>query len=217
MLCTMTWRIDPLRLLTRRELAKVLADLDDRATRSASARLNRVLVRLACCCGLRVSEIAQLRMADAQLDVGRPHLRIRGETAKGGHARTVPLWWDRGTLESIRAWKRERLGADTGPGDYFVSSGKNQGRALSRHTLRKRFRTACKALGTERLQRLTIHHGRHTFISHALAGGRTLAEVRDAAGHTSVLTTSIYLHVAVDDDAVVGNLFDIARVAADVP
>ena len=29
---------------------------------------------------------------------------------------------------------------------------------------------------------LTIHHGRHTFISHALAGGRTLAEVRDAAG-----------------------------------
>jgi len=36
---------------------------------------------------------------------------------------------------------------------------------------------------------LTIHHGRHTFISHALAGGRT-AEVRDAAGHSSVLVTS---------------------------
>jgi integrase len=37
---------------------------------------------------------------------------------------------------------------------------------------------------------VTIHHGRHTFISHALAGGRTLAEVRDAAGHANVSITS---------------------------
>jgi site-specific recombinase XerD len=47
---------------------------------------------------------------------------------------------------------------------------------------------------------------RHTFISHALTGGRTLAEVRDAAGHANVSITSTYLHVAVDDQAV-GNLF----------
>ena len=69
---------------------------------------------------------------------------------------------------------------------------------MSRHTLRKRFLTACKVLGTERLATLTIHHGRHTFISHALAGGRTLAEVRDAAGHANVSITSGYLHVVVD-------------------
>jgi integrase len=83
------------------------------------------------------------------------------------------------------------------------------GRPLSRHTLRKRFLTACKSLGLARLKTLTIHHGRHTFISHALAGGRrTLAEVRDAAGHANVSITSAYLHVAVDDDGTVGNLFD---------
>ena len=46
----------------------------------------------------------------------------------------------------------------------------------------------------------------HTFISHALAGGRTLAEVRDAAGHSNVTVTSGYLHVAVEDDGV-GELF----------
>jgi site-specific recombinase XerD len=57
------------------------------------------------------------------------------------------------------------------------------------------------------LESLTIHHGRHTFISHALAGGRTLAEVRDAAGHANVSITSGYLHVAVDDETGVGNLF----------
>jgi site-specific recombinase XerD len=58
----------------------------------------------------------------------------------------------------------------------------------------------------ERLESLTIHHGRHTFISHALAGGRTLAEVRDAVGHANVSITSGYLHVAVDNDSV-GLLF----------
>jgi integrase len=66
--------------------------------------------------------------------------------------------------------------------------------------------TACKKLGRERLETLTIHHGRHTFISHALAGHRTLAEVRDAAGHANVSITSAYLHIAVEDDAV-GELF----------
>jgi len=85
--------------------------------------------------------------------------------------------------------------------------GRAVGMPLSRHTLRKRFRTACKVLGRDRLATLTIHHGRHTFISHALAGGRTLAEVRDAAGHGNVSITSIYLHVAVEDEMAVGNLF----------
>ena len=81
---------------------------------------------------------------------------------------------------------------------------------MSRHTLRKRFRTACKVLGLARLETLTIHHGRHTFISHALAGNRTLAEVRDAAGHANVSITSTYLHVLVDDEELVGNLFSLS-------
>ncbi len=56
---------------------------------------------------------------------------------------------------------------------------------------------------------LTIHHGRHTFISHAVAGS-TLAEVRDAAGHCNVSITSGYLHVVVNDKAAVGHLFHFA-------
>jgi hypothetical protein len=41
----------------------------------------------------------------------------------------------------------------------------------------------CKILGAARLETLTIHHGRHTFISHALVGGRTLAEqIREVIG-----------------------------------
>ena len=56
-----TWRIEPTKILTRRELACVLEDLHSRAERSQSARLNLIIFRLACCCGLRVSEIAGLK------------------------------------------------------------------------------------------------------------------------------------------------------------
>ena len=54
---------------------------------------------------------------------------------------------------------------------------------VSSATLRKGFPTACESLGLDHIAMLTIHHGRQTFISHALAGHRTLAEVRNAAGH----------------------------------
>jgi integrase len=58
---------------------------------------------------------------------------------------------------------------------------------------------SARSLGAARLETLRFTIGRRTFISHALAGGRTLAEVRDAAGHANVSITSGYLHVAVDD------------------
>ena len=120
----------------------------------------------------------------------------------------VPLWWDAGTLADLQKWKTHRVEQGAQADDCFIVSlcDKRLGTKLSRHTLRKRFLTACKSLGTDRVAMLTIHHGRHTFISHAFAGHRKLAEVRDAAGHANVSITSAYLHVAVEDDAV-GELF----------
>jgi integrase len=200
---------DATKILTRREIANVLADLKRKAPRSPGTRLNLVLFRLACCCGLRASEIAALQIDDVRVGIARPHIRIRRGAAKGGRPRTVPLWWDAGTLADITAWHAERVDHGAPPSASFLDSHRpgREPRPLSRHTLRKRFRTACKVLGPDRLRTLTIHHGRHTFISHALAGGRTLAEVRDAAGHANVSITSGYLHVAVDDAAEIGRLF----------
>ena len=201
-------RVDATKILSRRELATVLADLQRKASRSANTWLNLILVRLSCCCGLRASEIANLRISDIRVEPSRPHIRIRRGASKGGRSRMVPLWWDSGTLADLAKWKAERLRLGATPDAPFVSSlrlGRPM-KTLSRHTLRRRFRTACKVLGRERLETLTIHHGRHTFISHALAGHRTLAEVRDAAGHANVSITSAYLHVAVEDDGV-GELF----------
>ena len=200
--------VDPTKILTRQELRLVLANL--KRQRSKQGHMNLILFRLAACCGLRASEIAHLRMADVRTDGSRPHLRIRRAAAKGHKARVVPLWWDAGTLADLTTWKQQRTNQAASPDDLFLVSPR-PGRSkisFSRHTLRRRFRTACKVLGLARLNSLTIHHGRHTFISHALAGGRTLPEVRDAAGHANVSITSAYLHVAVEDEGV-GELFGV--------
>ena len=126
----------------------------------------------------------------------------------------MPLWWDAGTLADLTAWKAERLQQGVEYAGPFIAALRSRRGStyLSRHTLRKRYRTACKVLSTNRIASLTIHHGRHTFISHALAGGRSLAEVRDAAGHANVSITSGYLHAVVDDDGV-GDLFGFAAMS----
>lgn len=59
-----TWTVDVTRVLTRKELATVLADAKAKAERSLNAQRNLAIVRLACCCGLRVSEIGALVTAD---------------------------------------------------------------------------------------------------------------------------------------------------------
>jgi integrase len=195
------WNIDASQILTRSELAKVLGDLKRRSDRLPNVGMNLAIVRLACCCGLRASEIGGLRLADVVVGIPRPFIAVRAETAKLRRPRRVPLWWDAGTLEDLTRWKERRQSQGAASVDPFVCSLQRAtfGSALSRHVLRRRFLTACRILGWDRVRTLTIHHGRHTFISHALAGGRTLAEVRAAAGHTSLATTSVYLHIAVDD------------------
>jgi integrase len=203
------WNVDASQILTRGELVQVLGDLRRRSDRLPNVGMNLAIVRLACCCGLRASEIGGLRLANIVVGIPRPYVAVRAERAKLGRPRRVPLWWDAGTLEDLTAWKNARESQGGRSVEPYICSQQRAtfGSALNRHVLRRRFLTACRALGWDRLRTLTIHHGRHSFISHALAGSRTLAEVRAAAGHASLQTTSAYLHVAVDDEGEPGNLF----------
>ena len=64
MLYTRDWQIDATSILTKEEIGAVLANLHRNGTRSLNTRMNLAIFRLACCCGLRVSEIAGLQTAD---------------------------------------------------------------------------------------------------------------------------------------------------------
>jgi integrase len=224
------WKVDQNKILSREEIALVLDDLKRRGRRSVNSRQNLTIFRLATCCGLRASEIAGLTLQNIKLSNQKPHINIPRAIAKRKKHRLVPIWWDRSTLDDIMAWKDERKTQGAEASDYFVCALHQDviGKQLTRINIRHRFQVACRILGDERLvigeeayaedsskkgksytKHLTIHHGRHSFCSHALAGGRSLAEVRDAAGHQDISTTSVYTHVVADDGSV-GNLFDFA-------
>lgn len=197
-------QVDPIRILSVDELLTVLDDLDRRAKRAQNSAVNRVIFRLSACCGLRRMEIAGLELRDFQVEGERPYIHIRRDNTKGKEekrrARKVPLWWDQGTRECLHQWLTARTcqGA-TGSDPYVCSIGKRRsGSRLSPVAVSRRWETAIRILGS-RASDLTIHCGRHTFISHALAGGHSLPAVRDAAGHANIATTSIYLH-AIEED-----------------
>lgn len=185
--------------LGRHEVRAVIEDLHRRAKRSIRSKCNLAIFRLACCCGLRVSEIRGLNCGDLRLYSPRPDLRVRKETTKGQkhkrRARFVPLWWDKGTLKDLRDWAAVRESQGAGRTDPFICGQFDYaGERLARGSIADRWRTAIRVLGPERVKQLSIHSGRHTFCTHALAAGRTLAEVKAAAGHTCIGSTNIYIH-----------------------
>jgi integrase len=193
--------LDKTRILTRCEIVRVIADLK-RRRRSVNTRQNLIVFRLSACCGLRVSEISGLRLCDVETVGPHPQILVPESPAKRWRPRTVPLWWDRETLADIEAWKRERIGAGAQGSDPLVCSQHKdtRGKKLSERNLQHRWTVAIKVLGKERVKRLSIQKGRHSFCSHALAGGRTITEVRDAAGHAKLATTYMYVHAVHGDE-----------------
>ncbi len=217
------------KILHRTEIGRVLAELHRKARRSKNTKLTLTLFRLTTCAGLRVSEATGLRLRNVCVNVDRPRIKVPAAVAKGrkirrtngkpvkvGHravAREISLLWDAGTLADLRSWKefRERQGASAN--GYFLCSQQATafGRRLDRRNAGYRFKGACQVLGVDRANELSVHCGRHSYISHALSGGKSLAEVKMAAGHGSVATTNLYVHSCADDDDEIGNLFDFSH------
>ena len=204
--------MDRTRILSRSEMAEVVAELK-RKRRSVNTRQNLVVFRLSACCGLRVSEIAGLRLCDVQTVGPHPHILIPESPAKRWRPRRVPLWWDTETLVDIEAWKLERIESGAGSADPLVCSQHRdtRGKKLSPRNLQHRWSVAIKVLGKDRVKRLSIQKGRHTFCSHALVNGRTIAEVRDAAGHANLATTAIYLRAVNSDEKLPSQLVEVER------
>src|SRR5262245_25324147 len=100
--------MDNTKVLTRTEVATVLQELH-RKRMSFNTRQNAVVVRLAVCCGLRVSEIVGISLNNVKLEGARPFVYVPKTVGKGRKSRRVPLWWDGATLAALTEWKRERL------------------------------------------------------------------------------------------------------------
>ncbi len=154
---------------------------------------HRAILAVIYSAGLRISEAINLRPSD--IDSDRKQIRILG---KGNKYRYTLL--SDNVLGILRMyWKAYR------PIKYLFE-GHIKGQPISRSTIQIVFRKAIKKTGINK--QATVHSLRHSFATHLLESGVNLKIIQSLLGHSSLRTTSIYLHVTKFDPASIMSPFD---------
>ena len=157
-----------------RSMAAAIESID---TSSPEGMRDRAIVETLYATGLRISELASLRVGDVSGDT----VTVRG---KGGKMRVVPLGRPaQRALQAYLSQARRRL-ADSGSevSLFLGTRGAPMGPRSLRRTVHRHVATFPHAL-------------RHSFATHLLEGGADLRTVQDLLGHTDLATTQIYTAV----------------------
>ena len=147
---------------------------------------NRAIIETLYSCGLRVSELVSLRLADLFFDDG--FLRVIG---KGDKQRLVPVSAEAVRLITLYIEQRRTLPVDAKHADILFLN--NKGRKLSRIMVFYIIRDAVAKAGITK--NVSPHTFRHSFATHLLEGGADIRQVQELLGHESILTTEIYTHL----------------------
>ena len=134
--------------------------------------------------GLRVSEIVALRITDIDSDRGQIAVR----QAKGFKDRYVPL--SPTLLEQLREYWRICRPTE------FLFEHEVFGGPLSIRTVQVIFQKAKMAAGINK--KVSTHSLRHSYATHLLEAGADLLSIRNQLGHSSIATTTVYLHLKED-------------------
>lgn len=148
---------------------------------------DRAIIEMLYSCGLRVSELCNLKLSDLSLEEG--YIRVTG---KGMKQRLVPL--SPRAIDELQLWFDDRRQLDIKPGeeDYvFVSHRRRQ--HLSRITVFHNIRLYAEQAGITKT--ISPHTFRHTFATHLLEGGANLRAIQMMLGHESLATTQLYTHL----------------------
>ena len=138
-------------------------------------------------CGLRISELCNLRIS--QLYLEDKYIRVKG---KGSKERLVPI--EGVAIDRVREWLVTRMGYKVKPSeeDYvFVSL--TRGSRLSRISLFVYIKDYAERAGIKK--NISPHTFRHSFATHLLEGGANLRAIQMMLGHEDISTTEIYMHI----------------------
>lgn len=148
---------------------------------------NRAIIETLFSCGLRVSELVNLRLSDLYL--ADEYLCVEG---KGRKERLVPL--SAKAINELRLWfavRAEMTNIKTGHEDYVFLN--RRGAKLTRTMILIMIkRTAIEAGITKKISPHTL---RHSFATSLLEGGADLRAIQVMLGHESISTTEIYTHI----------------------
>ena len=170
--------------LSFNEIEKLIAQLDQS---TAEGVRNKAILETMYSCGLRVTELIQLKLSSFYPDLG--FIRVTG---KGNKERLVPIGTD--AIKFIKLYKenvRVHQGIQNGFEDIIFLN--RRGKGLSRVMIFYIIKDL--VLKAEIHKTVSPHTFRHSFATHLVEGGADLRAVQEMLGHESITTTEIYTHL----------------------
>lgn len=170
--------------LSFEEIENIIAQID--VSKPEGGR-NKAILETMYSCGLRVSEVINLKISCLYLDVG--FIRVIG---KGDKERLVPIGND--AIKYITIYKND-IRVHTQPKNGFedILFLNKFGKNLSRVMIFYIIKTLAAAAGITK--NISPHTFRHSFATHLVEGGADLRAVQEMLGHESITTTEIYTHL----------------------
>lgn len=170
-------------ILTVEEIDNLIGAID-RSTREGQR--NCAILETLYSCGLRVSELCNLKISDLYLNEG--FIKVDG---KGNKQRLVPI--SPKAIKEIKNYfitRNEGLIKPEFEDFVFISKfGKNISRIMVFHIIKE------LAEKTGLKKKISPHTFRHSFATHLLEGGANLRAIQCMLGHESIGTTEIYTHI----------------------
>jgi integrase/recombinase XerD len=170
--------------LSFEEIEKMISEID--LSKPEGGR-NKAILETMYSCGLRVSEVVNLKISQLYLDVG--FIRVIG---KGDKERLVPI--GKSAIKYINLYKkniRVHVAPQKGKEDILFLN--YRGGALSRVMIFYIIKDLALKAGIKKT--VSPHTFRHSFATHLVEGGADLRAVQEMLGHASITTTEIYTHL----------------------
>ncbi len=165
------------------EIDQIIASID---LSTPEGLRNKTMIELLYGCGLRVSELCDLKISNIFLDV--EFLKVVG---KGKKERLVPI--GASALQNLNYYleDRKQIDAAKGFGDFlFLNRFK---KSISRISVFNIIKDLALKAGIKKS--ISPHTFRHSFATHLIEGGADLHAVQEMLGHSSITTTEIYTHL----------------------
>lgn len=166
------------------EIENIIAQID--LSKPEGGR-NKAILETMYSCGLRVSEVVNLKISQLFLDAG--FIRVIG---KGDKERLVPI--GRSAIKYINIYRNDiRTHVNVKPGYENILFLNKRGTGISRVMIFLIIKDLAKKAGIKK--NISPHTFRHSFATHLIEGGADLRAVQEMLGHESITTTEIYTHL----------------------
>ena len=166
------------------EIENIIAQID--LSKPEGGR-NKAMLEMLYSCGLRVSELVNLKISQLYFDVG--FIRVVG---KGDKERLVPVGSSAVKYVNIYL-KNIRVHTPAKPGNEDIVFLNRRGSKLTRVMVFLIIKELAKKAGIKKT--ISPHTFRHSFATHLVEGGANLRAVQEMLGHENITTTQIYTHL----------------------